>query len=364
MNNFRKAFIGLSLVSSSLLWAGQSNIRLDSYLKDYHPELSKVLEEQGVDLVAIEYNAENAINNEENDSDTLIVAPTQHPDYCKDAGGVVLTNNYITTCLSKDGTFGTGSNPIGMIFNPTGSSTVTSPDFLMPGTPHEYFSISVNGRTYTNNNDNGPAIEGSDNIPTEIKKLDRYTNKAGGVWAKSRIFGGSLSQLLVVTQKYTLDPNSREIVVRVEMHNNGMVNLKNIQYARGLDPDQDAPKIFSTLNRIGHTFNPALATKVDVSPRNIAWSEGKNSQLSIALYSVDPVRHNTCVSSSWTTEPSDILSRKCGLPEQPIYDRPEGIFGADYSDSSINIAFAIGDLKVGEKKVFSYKYLFDKSNKR
>ena len=153
------------------------------------------------------------------------------------------------------------------------------------------------------------------------------------------------------------------------MHNNGMVNLKNIQYARGLDPDQDIPTTYNTLNRIGHTFfsptsGGSVVRPVDVSPSNIAWSEGKNSQLSIALYSVDPVKHNTCISSPWTTEPSDILSRKCGLPEQPIYDRPRGIFGSDYSDSSINIAFAIGNLKVGEKKVFSYKYLFDKSIKR
>ena len=183
MNNLRKAFIGLSLVSSSLLWAGinqQSNIGLDSYLKDYHPELFNDLKEQGVDLIAIESNAENTINNEENDSDKLTLAPTRRPDYCTDAGGIVLANNYITTCVSKDGTFGTGSNPIGMTFNPSGTGAVESPDFLKPGTPHEYFSISVNNKTFTNNNDNGPTITGSDNIPTEIKRLDRYTNKAGG----------------------------------------------------------------------------------------------------------------------------------------------------------------------------------------
>lgn len=372
MNNLGKIIIGLSLIPSSLLWAGQSDIDLDSYLKDYHPELSKDLEKQGVDLIAVESNAENTIINEENDSDKLTVTSVGHPDYCRNSGGIFLANNYIATCVSKDGTFGTGPNPTGMTFNPSGSHTVPSPDFLRPGTPHEYFSISINGRTYTNNNDNGAGIEGSDNIPTEIKRLNRYANrsrvKEGGVLVKSRIYVDSRSKVLAVTQKYTLDPNSREIIVRVEAHNAGLVELNNIQYARGLDPDQDFPATHSTLNRIGHSFFPSPATitgrVVDVSPNNIAWSEGKNTQLSVALYSVDPVKHNTCISPLWTTEPSEILSRKCGLLSQPIYDRPQGIFGSDYSDSTINIAFSIGDLKVGEKKVFSYKYLFDKSKKR
>jgi hypothetical protein len=167
-------------------------------------------------------------------------------------------------------------------------------------------------------------------------------------------------------QKYTLDPNSRELIIRVEMHNSGSVILRDLQYARGLDPDQDRPDhSFNTLNRKGHSyFPPAPGKVVDVSPNNIAWAEGRNTRLSVALYSVDPASHDTCISSNWTVVPTDILNQDCGLSPQPIYDRIAEDHVLNYSDSTINIAFKLGDLRPGNTKVLSYKYLFDKSKRR
>ena len=108
---------------------------------------------------------------------------------------------------------------------------------------------------------------------------------------------------------------------------------------------------------------PFPGKPVHVEPDNIAWASGKNG-LSVALYSVDPVTHNTCISRTWTTDPIEILNQDCGLAQQPVYDALNGTFSFDYSDSTINIAFKIGDLAPKETKVFSFKYLFDNQKRR
>lgn len=367
MNSLVKIIMGLSLIPSSTLLAapsGQNEIGFDAYLQQYHPLLYRNLDDNNVDLTAVEFNAENTVNQEDISKSTRLVrsTPRQERKTCERYGGVFLENNYIATCVSKDGTFGNGNHSLGMTFNPAGSGTATSSDYLKPGNPHEYFSVSFGNQIFTNNNSNGPLLNGSDNIPTQIKRLDRYTAQEGGVLVNSVIKGSQHGQKLSIIQKYTLDPNSREIIVRVEMRNDGWRVLDNLQYARGLDPDQDRPSTFNTLNRKGHSFFPSSSGKViDVSPNNIAWAEGKKSLLSVALYSVDPVKHNTCISQYWTVVPSDILSQNCGSSPQPVYDRPNNIFGFNYSDSTINIAFSVGNLYPGRTKIFSYKYLFDKS---
>ncbi len=82
------------------------------------------------------------------------------------------------------------------------------------------------------------------------------------------------------------------------------------------------PTTFSTLNRKGYTF-PIGVVPITVSPQNIVWAEGRNSKLGVALYSIDPVKHDTRISSVWTTNPAVILSPTCGQ-------------ALNYADDSIN----------------------------
>ncbi|VAW45210.1 hypothetical protein MNBD_GAMMA04-1917 [hydrothermal vent metagenome] len=350
---------------------------LESYLKNYQPEIYQLAQEKDIDLYAAEYSAPNNNNLIQTDSvqkEDGITLAHPHPDFpitarsaCENPpenvpGGIFLENNFIATCVSADGTFGNGSYSLGMTFNPSGKGTVNTNDYLQPGTPHEYFSVTMKSLIFSNNNRYGPGITGSDNIPTKISRLDRYSAiQEGGVLVKSIITDREDVRRLKMIQKYTLDPNSKEIIVRVEMTNVGQVTLDGITYARGLDPDQDRPTgSYSTLNRKGYTYyGPHPAQPVRVEPNNIAWALGKDSKLSVALYSVDPIYHNTCISNTWTTDPNIILNQRCN--DKPIYVKKHFL---NYSDSTINIAFKIGALKPNETKVFSFKYLFNKEKKR
>lgn len=356
---------------------------LESYLQDYHPETYQLAKEKGVDLYAIELSGPKNENNFIRKEDRAVIEreylvfdqPMIARKRCEEGlpeqgipGGIFLENNFVATCVSADGTFGNGSLPLGMTFNPSGTGTRTTSDYLQPGSPHEFFSVTASAQLFSNNNRYGPGVTGPDNIPTKISRLDRYSGvQEGGVLVQSVIADDAEGARLEITQKYTLDPNSREIIIRVEMKNTGKVSIDRIAYGRGLDPDQDIPTgPFATMNRKGHTyFGPLSAQPVDVEPQNIAWASGKNSKLSVALYSVDPVDHNTCISNTWTVDPVAILNQNCNYNSpQPIYDRINGQYISDYSDSTINIAFKIGSLAPNETKVFSFKYLFDQEKRR
>ncbi|VAW86267.1 hypothetical protein MNBD_GAMMA17-907 [hydrothermal vent metagenome] len=377
MNNLTKAVVGVCIIFHPVVAfsaSAQADESLESYLKDYHPKTYSAAKKSNADINSLEFSDSN-INNDgaamaaaKSDLRRSPILPRPPSGSARKncerggiVGGIFLENNFVATCVSEDGTFGNGYAPLGMTFNPAGTGTVNAPDYLRPGSPHEYFSVTFNQQLFTNNNRNGPTMTGSDNIPTKIRRLDRYPAlQEGGVMVTSSIKGEKYAQL-DINQKYTLDPNSREIIVRVEMQNTGYGVLKGITYARGLDPDQDRPTTYNTVNRKGHSyFSPG--SPVHVKPANMVWASGKHSKLSVALYSVDPIGHDTCVSRTWTTDPIDILSQNCGNP-QPVYDVPAGSYGFDYSDSTINIAFKVGRLAPKEKKVFSFKYLFNKEKK-
>ena len=361
MNNLIKSIANLLILHPVIAFSATTDDSLSSYLKNYHPESYMTAQKIGIDINALEFKEPN-INNIDS-----IALKTHYPEaknprkYCEKSAGIFLENNFIATCVSKDGTFGNGGLPLGMTFNPSGTGTINAPDYLRPGTPFEYFSVTFNNQLFTNNNSNGGGTSSDDIQATSIARLDRYSGvQEGGVLVKSTI-NHQNSQLDII-QKYTIDPNSKEIIIRVEMKNTGHHALKNVTYARGLDPDQSRPNTFKTVNKKGHTYYyPFPGQPVRVEPNNIAWASGKKG-LSVALYSVDPVKHNTCISSTWTTDPIDILSQDCGLAQQPIHNPPMHSF--DYSDSTINIAFNIDYLKPQETKVFSFKYLFNKEKLR
>ena len=358
MNNLRKIIIGIGLLPFAHLSA-ETSVELTAALKEFQPDLLTALESQGFDMAALEDNAAANPNNNTGVKPAEFVVSGRAPTPsvgCSNNGGIFLENNYVATCVSKNGTFGYGNESVGMTFNPSGSGTVAAPDFLTPGAAHEYFSIKTLGVLLTNNNTSPDTP--SDFQSVTIAPLNQYPSTPGGVLVKS-VYGPVNGYKLDMTQKYTVDPHSRDIIVRVEMHNTGQLVLSDLMYARGLDPDQQRPNNpFATLNRIGHRyFAPTTGgPAIEVHPDNIAWASGIKG-LSVALYSVDPMAHKACISSTWTVDPSDVLNLTCGAP-QPVYD-PPSLFGYDYSDSTINMAFNLGHLQVGEKKVFSFKYLFN-----
>ena len=347
-----KVIIGLSLLTSTVLYAGD----LETYIKKYEPEAYKTLQEKGVDLKELEIISKNDERKQEvapevkSTSSAKLSTRTMRRDCQRYGDGVFLENRYVATCISGDGTLGNGHYKLGLTFNPKGTGTLSTPDYLQPGSPHEYFSIysASEGLLYTNNNRNGGKYTSPvDQIPTKVLFLKRGTGSMpeGGALAYSYIEKPKLE----IIQKYTLDPNSRELIVRVEVQNLGKGTIKDLYYARGLDPDQDRPVTFHTWNRRGGYFG-----NLPILSRNIAQAFGyKTKQLAIGVYSVDPMAHNTCISRAWTTNPIDIYHSQKSCESAKKSDQ------INYSDSTINIAFRLGTLKTKETKVFSFKYLLE-----
>ena len=349
MKNSFKAIVGISLLSCTLL----QSTGLESYLKEYELKEYQTLVKQGVDIKELELSAQNSSQQETSSSDKSITSFERRPTLARDereacerdgdgdghADGIYLNNNIIATCVSKDGTFGNGSLPIGMTFG--------GRDFLRPGSPYEYFSVRFDGTTYHNNNSNGGDIaSGQDTIPTKISKLERFTGQNGGAMVESFIKIGDEcphAKGLKITQKYTLDPNAKEIILRVEMLNIGWLPINDLYYARGLDPDQDVPP-FSTFNKKGGTFGG-----LTISPTHLVQAVGVNNKLAVALYSVDKEQHDTCIRPSWGMEPTNVIPCTSASPIT--------------ADATINIGFKLGSLSPGQKKVFSFKYLFENKRK-
>jgi len=351
-----KIIIGLSLLTSTALYAGD----FETYIKKYEPEAYKTLKEKGVDLKELETISKNEESKQEvapgvkNNSPATQNIKTLRENCQLYGEGVFLENRYVATCISGDGTLGNGRYKLGLTFNPRGTGTVTTPDYLQPGTPHEYFSIysAREGLLYTNNNRNGgkytPPL---DQIPTRVRALRRGIDSMpeGGALAYSYIEKPRLE----IIQKYTLDPNSRELIVRVEIQNLGE-EIRDLYYARGIDPDQDIDLelddygTFRTWNRRGGYFG-----HLPILSKNIAQAVGCRTQLAIGIYSVDPIAHNTCVSRNWTTHPIDIYRSQNSCASAQYSDQ------MSYSDYTINMAFRVGTLKTKEKKVFSFKYLLE-----
>jgi len=339
MKNSFKAIVGISLFTCSMLQATD----LENYLKEYEPKEYQSLVKQGVDIKELELSAQNSSQQETSSSDKRISSfedPTLARDErqaCESNNGIYLNNNIIATCVSPDGTFGNGRSPIGMTFG--------GRDFLRPGTPYEYFSVRFDGTTYHNNNSDGVS---TDTIPTKISKLERFTGQNGGAMVESFIKIGDEcphAKGLKITQKYTLDPNAKEIILRVEMLNIGWLPINDLYYARGLDPDQDRPSgSFSTFNKKGGTFGG-----LPISPTHLVQAVGVKTKLAVALYSVDEEQHDTCIHPSWGMEPTNIIPCTSASPIT--------------TDATINIAFKLGSLYPGQKKVFSFKYLFEKRGK-
>jgi hypothetical protein len=334
--------------------SGTNIKQADSMLKlsELNEKDLKILEELKENSVETNFNDEAIEKNVRESDKSLRSRVSIKRNLCKAKGGIVLQNGYVTTCVTPDGTFGAKYSQIGMTFNPNGNATTFQDDYLQPGTPWEYFSISVNNSLFTNNN---YITSPSPSMPTTISSLGSV---AGGVLAKSTI---PAYPSLKIEQEYTLDPLSNSLKIRVVMTNKGEKTIKNIKYARGLDPDPDFIGFsrFETLNRRGYSF---IKYPVTISPKDIAWSIGQKSHKMVSLYSVDPIKHNTCISPHWTVVPSNILANISPFCIQPTKNKK---FGNNYSygDYTINIAFDVGSLKPQEVKVILLKYIFDKPEK-
>lgn len=242
-------------------------------------------------------------------------------------GSYVLDNGYVRAGVSSDGTFGVGGNTTpGFMYDGTGTSNYGVDDYLTPGSPFEFFSVSIGDAVWSNNNDDNA----NNYTETTVTQSDDF---------KKITVLSNLDNQLSIVQTYLLNTESNIINVSVKVSNISDALVSDVKYARGIDPDIDynTYSSFDTINTKG--LISALGV---ISPENIVVSEGNVSGRALALYSDSAYAHNTSITSEWSSNPNEII---LGINDGT-------------GDNSMGIAFNLGDLLPGATTAFNFQYIF------
>lgn len=204
--------------------------------------------------------------------------------YTVDNGYVRYTVNGVGEGALGDGGT-TGSGNLGLMFDPTGSGSYGSDDYITPGNPWEAYAVSADGIVIGgSNSDNGVPI----NFPTGAKVY-----AVGGTNNHYVILRGNASDGWVILQYMTLPG---EPVIRIKMsYTAPYANRSSVKFMRGTDPDVDvlAHSTYNTLNQRGYGSIPAT---------DLVYSVGQYSGKPLSLYIPgNGFTHNTAVMSSWPT---------------------------------------------------------------
>ena len=225
------------------------------------------------------------------------------------------TGNYLQFGVDDSG--GLINSEVGLKYDPSGSSSFGANDFILPGTPFEFYSVGANGSTLgTAGYDYGNTF-GATTSSMTFGALTRYT---------TTFTAGSLQ----VTQTIGARPGNDYITFGVSLTNIGDELLTDVAYARGLDPDQD----ISTAADTFHTTNTIINN-------NLVEAYGQYSDMRIGIENTGSIASVASISQSWATSPYTLLS---------------GMDDGD-GDYAIALAWALGDLAAGETVDLDFKYV-------
>jgi VCBS repeat-containing protein len=243
----------------------------------------------------------------------------------------VLRNAYVRFGYSDDGTLGYGSNAKpGIQYDKDGTRTfLDTADFLTPGSPFEFFSVTANGSTKTNNNSSYT----SPGMATTLTNSSLTTSGADTYGSVTYVsYNGSLK----ITQIYTLGATSQVISFQVTMENTGASTISGVKYARGIDPDVDSNGLAGSTSNTNNVRGSGSIAATD-----IVLGTGPVSGRVIGLYSNSSFTHNTAV-TGWTTDPSTYLAGTT----------------VGNGDKTIGVGFDLGSFVAGQVKSFSFAYVF------
>lgn len=213
-------------------------------------------------------------------------------------------------------------------------ASATPNDYTAPGIPFEFFSIKAGGAFDTS----GVTGVFSDLNPFGLTTTDF----SAGTTNQASSFGPAFTlgtASLIYTQHITFDDSFTHVHVSVDILNNGLTDITDLKYTRGMDPDQDVGPSgeFRTLNTISGSEVTALAlnSKLFVTMRDLTPG-------------IDPVASiSGPLGGGWVTNP-DLLTGG-------------GVNGATagaYQDASINLTYDIGFLAHGTSIQLDFEYEF------
>ncbi len=269
------------------------------------------------------------------------------------SGNAFLKDNYIEMAVGPCGVFassvappagyhprGVSSNLLGFVADSSKSGwTDYVGDYYLPGTPEEGFGLTINGTHYNNNQ-----LCAFNQIPGAV------TSVSSGNLEKSATWRGSVAGLSVEARTF-IPSGSLYFVTEVTLKNTSSSTVNDVYYMRTVDPDQGmstpgSSGSFSTYNSIVYQGNNACNRALVTAS---AFSNGSDF---LGLGSIDARAR-----VSFNAISTNRRSARDIWEGNPLYPSGTNMF----SDSSIAIAFKLGNLAVNESATFSYAYILSSS---
>jgi len=237
------------------------------------------------------------------------------------ADTLIFTGDYLRVGVSESGGVVDDNFVVGIDYDKDGAGTFsTGGDFIKPGTPREFYSLGVGGNWDAAGYDFG----------NNFSAVTTDTSTAGLFSATTvASFGG-----LIWTQVMSFAQNSGIIGFVVTVENPTDEALRDIVYARGLDPDQDV-----------YFPGGGYATTNTIVNGNLVTASAPISDWTIGIFSDDDVTHVASISSEWESDPYVLL----------------GGMNDGYGDYTINMAWDIGTLTAGSSLSFAFEYRIGES---
>lgn len=242
---------------------------------------------------------------------------------------VVVGNDWVQAGVSDYGTLGSnGRTPPGILYDPTGTHTFNpKTDYLTPGTPWQIFAVKTAETGLQVNNN-----EGRQDIKTTVSPTSTSTGSIS-----SATWSGQYGDFYNITNNYSVDKTIKGIAVETELK--ALKDLSDVKFVTALDPDPDVG-----YHGVSGTNN-GRGTTTTFAPEDWVYSAGAVTGFPIGIYSTSAYRHNTGISSKWSTDPGFYLA---GTND-------------GNGDYTIGLAFYIGQLLSGSSAVLKYGYLMANS---
>jgi len=262
------------------------------------------------------------------------------------AAPIGISSDFILTQVSDDGTLGNGSSFPGLQHDPAGTGTFNSnQDYLQPGTPFEGFGFQSveTGEIGNRNSESGGSVGGDDDFAQDF-----ITDLSGGSFDNHVRWGGTSADGFV-TIVHDFFFNDDDELINIETRITANVALTDASFSRAIDPDPDnfSGGTASTINFRGLDLNSDsdFDDAGEVAANSFVGSEGAINGAALALFSDDPLLHNT-----------GIVDTCCSIIDPDRY-LSGGDFPSSTGDDGIGIAFVIGDMAAGQSVTINYAYV-------
>jgi len=237
----------------------------------------------------------------------------------------VLTGNYLQVSVGSGGALIDDDATVGLKFDPTGSGDFSGPDFIMPGSPFEFYSVGIDGDWYSAGYDAWDGIN-----PFDMTTIDN----SGSGTLRADSTGGTFYDL-GLSQALYFDADGSVIHFEVTLTNNSTSEtMYNVVYARGVDPDMDWDLFGDDDGDYYDTVNWFEFDRVG--------SQGPYSGLILELVDLTGGGIQS-IDGGWNEDPYMLLT---------------GMNDGD-GDNTINLAWSIGDLGPGESALLEFDYVIE-----